>query len=183
MKKLIITVLAIAIAVIMIGSIMVGTEVQTNSIASDDDNTGVDVLRGIENNDDDWPHCNASSAGGGGWFMVDGFRNTFGFCMNDSDLENSSFVFQARSSMMTVHSLNFTEIVFEDDDGDGNWTAHAYGNATVKELGKFSFHLQVADCGKGNTDKIDLRLESDSGSYHWGTDSLGGGNIWVKRCE
>lgn len=183
MKKSIIVALAIAISVMMIGGIMLGTAGQTNGIASDDNNAVVNDLKENDDNDDDRPHCNASTAGGGGWFMVDGFKNTFGFCLSDSDLENCSIVFQARSSTMTVHSLNFTKVVFEDDDGDGNWTAHAYGNAAVKKLGNFSFHLQVTDCGKGNTDKMDLWLESDDGSYHWGTDGLGGGNIWVKICE
>ncbi|MEM3037964.1 MAG: hypothetical protein QXE45_01035 [Thermoplasmata archaeon] len=187
MKRLIVTVLAIVIAVLIIGSISVGTAGQMRNIVSNEDNAiGVnDVKENSDNNDNDndRSHCNASTAGGGGWFMINGFKNTFGFCLNDSDLENSSFVFQARSSMMTVHSLNFTKIVFEDDDGDGNWTAHAYGNATVKKLGNFSFHLQVTDCGKGDTDKIDLWLTSDNESYHWGTDGLGGGNIWIKRCQ
>jgi len=178
MKRISIAILVLAVTAIAISGIVAGTVGNAGTVDSKKD-IGYDSEETCGREYYDGPHCDADTAGGGGWFVVDGFKNTFGFFLNKSDLANSSFVFQVRSSMMTVHSLNFTNIVFEDDDGDGNWTAHAYGNATVKSLDVFSFHLQVSDCGKGDVDRIDLWLDSDDASYHWGANGLGGGNIWI----
>lgn len=128
-----------------------------------------------DDNDDDFYKNN--TAGGGGWMESSGYKNTFGMSLDGDDWMNSSLVFQARSDDMRIKTIEFSDIIIEDNNG--NLSANAWGNASVNGMGEYWFHLLVIDFGKGDKDIFHLWLEVEDQEYHWVALGLGGGNIWI----
>jgi len=124
-------------------------------------------------------------AGGGGWFIVKknnvNYKDNFGMCLDNETLDNSSLVFHARELGLTLHAYEFSDVSVEDDDGDGNWSAHASGQAWSKGA-DWNFTLKVTDFGKGKMDTFMLEIEQVGDPnmvLTWSANGLGGGNIWV----
>lgn len=126
------------------------------------------------------------TAGGGGWFYVEGdmgtmYKDSFGMYLDANDYSMSSLVFKAREVPAKVQAYEFSQVMIEDNDMDGYWTAHAWGKAWGAGM-DWDFHLKVTDMGKGSMDIfwLEVTLVDDPDvKLSWTADGLGGGNIWV----
>lgn len=126
-----------------------------------------------------------NTAGGGGWFYqpVHGvpYKDTFGIYLDANDYSMSSFVLHAREVPTKIHAYEFSEIMIEDDDMDGYWTAHAWGKALGSGM-DWDFHLKVTDKGKPGSDNfwLEVTLVDDPDTkLTWNRLGFAGGNVWV----
>jgi len=118
-----------------------------------------------------------TGAGGGGWFKLDGAKDTFGFYLNSSDMAMSEFVLQARELGVKVQAYQFDSIAFSYDPNMGTGSAEAWGRAWVGGVDA-SFHLIVEDNGHRSMDRLMLEVTTDV-TQVWDVSGLGGGQIWV----
>jgi len=131
-----------------------------------------------------------NTAGGGGWFYADMYKDSFGFYLNGEDWSESWLVFHGRDKMVKIQAYEFTEVSIEEAMGYG--TAHAWGWTYNNGMDGYWFHLLVTDKGKGTMDVFHLWVYQDDGNgmmdeqtpiLEWEADGLGGGNIWVVPPE
>lgn len=128
---------------------------------------------------DDYTDEEETGAGGGGWFMYDGAKDTFGFHLDSSDWSMSEFVLQARDAGVKVMAYQFDDIAFAYDADLGTGSADASGRAWYGG-DDATFQLHVEDNGPRNLDRLVLTVTTDV-IHTWDiTDlGLGGGQIWV----
>ena len=165
---------ALALAVVAIAAFAIGNVPVSAKLLAPDGNEGADLVAADDSEDTDEE---MNGAGGGGWFRYNEAKDTFGFYLNSTDITMSELVLQARDLGVTVHAIQFDNIVFNYDATLGTGSAEAWGMANVSGL-QASFHLIVEDNGDRSVDRIALDLSGDY-TGAWDVTGLGGGQIWV----
>ncbi len=175
---------------------VVGLDSHSNDSPANDEKNDDHEAEEAEDADVDETNVNGTLlAGGGGWHAIrmNGkvFKDTFGIFIDgdDGNWSNSSFVFQARDQGVTIHALNFTNIVFDNKTVANMTYVHAWGWASYDKTEGFWFHLVMMDNGTRANDTLDLALYKDTNTnwtmdetsplLHWIFNGLDGGNLWV----
>ncbi len=170
MKEKKIAVAALAVAALAIIAFAVNSAVLSANLVGADD---ADEVVGNDESDE----IEISGAGGGGWFLAGGAKNTFGFYLNSSDWSMSELVLQARDLGVKIEAYQFDTISFSYDSILGTGSAEAVGRALAGGVDA-SFHLVVEDNGDRSLDRFMLEVTTDV-AQTWDIIGLGGGQIWV----